>query len=114
MFIKDYNVDYKLRFVDQRGKVVDLRWQKRYEASLAAKSAFELYQSAKLSNSDAYKLIYDIAKPTGFFDIWFDVFSNEALVLGELVRQIAGFAQNCFDEDYQPIPRNPNNLVDPI
>ena len=80
---------FKLDNIDQRGKVVDLRWQKRYEASLAVKSAFELYQSAKLSNSDAYKLIYDISKSIGFFDIWFDVFSNEPLVLGELVRQIA-------------------------
>jgi len=108
--------------VDNRGAIVDIRWMRRYKAMAEVKAAKELLDMAKDSptyHADyAGKLIATWASSTGFFILWFDVFHDEPEVLKWLIHNdlFKGVAQNCFDASngYKPIPRNPNNLQDPI
>ncbi len=55
---------------------------------------------------------------TGFFSIWYKVFEDESEVMQQLTNNtvIPGTATNCFNplNNYNPIPRNSANLVDPI
>ncbi len=49
------------------------------------------------------------AQSAGFWSIWFTIFENIPDVRKSLIENFAGTA-NCFDENFNPIPRNYNDL----
>ncbi len=112
---------FKLDNIDERGKVVDIRSQKRRDAMAAINANLEQYIAGKTAlNFDANVAAQRVAiqaKVIGFFSLWYDAFINEPEVMYQLVGSgiIKGTAQNCFDPaiGYQPINRNPG-YFDPI
>jgi hypothetical protein len=108
--------------VDRRRDVVDIRWKKRRDAMLTVEAAFELYQQGlNTPNFNAVvagRNVALVAKSVGFFGLWFSKFKNEPSVIDQLICQdiIPGTAQNCFDRNnnYDLLPRNPTNTIDPI
>ncbi len=57
-----------------------------------------------------------IADRREFFSVWFTVFMAHKAVKKALIDRFEGTALDCFDgdDDYNPIPRNPKNLDDPL
>jgi hypothetical protein len=54
------------------------------------------------------------ARAAGFWSVWFTIFQNDSAVLTELL-QFQGTHVASFDTaTYNPIPRNPTNIDDPI
>lgn len=108
--------------IDRRAKVVDLRSQKRKEAQIAVGLAKDMFDSIKVlppqAQDDGAKGIATWAKGIGFFSLWYEAFQHEPLVMKWLTDNsiIKGTAANCFDaaNGYQPVPRNPADLHDPI
>ncbi|MCT1526075.1 HNH endonuclease [Sphingobacterium lactis] len=110
-----------LDVIDNRAKVVDIRWRKRKAAMLAADAAYLLYGQIKLSNPDlipkASEYIARNAAEIGFFGIWFSVFKDEPTVIERLLDPdiIPGTAKECFNaEDYTYQFRNPESDEDKI
>jgi uncharacterized protein (TIGR02646 family) len=58
-------------------------------------------------------MIADI-KLNDCWSIWFTVFKEHREVREALVEQFPGTSRECFDADYNPIPRHPENQEDPI
>jgi len=60
--------------------------------------------------------LIDYVKATGCWSIWFTVFKGCDEVLEALIDGFPGTAKECFDPNnhYMPIPRNPDNDIDPI
>jgi hypothetical protein len=94
----------------------DLRSVKRKDAHNTAISTFELYQDSKKFDEQKASLhVATIAKSTGFFAVWFEVFGNEPSVLKCLADPLIfpGIVPHCFDPvTYAPIGRNPEDLSD--
>jgi len=90
----------------------DFRWQRRYESWNKAIDAKTKYEEGKWSEDD----VIGKAKDTGHWSIWFTVFAGVDKILSRLILDFAGTCQSCFDPDnhYQPVPRNPQNIDDPI
>lgn len=114
-------VDFEWQNVDTRGAVVDIRWRKRFDAQIQVKEVSGLFEMAKNSptyNADlAGKHVATMAMGTGFFLLWFQEFANEPMVLKWLIDPglFPGVAQNCFDPaTFLPLPRNPQNMTDPV
>lgn len=113
--IKLFNLDN----VDLRDKVVDIRWQKRYYALIAVKSAKGLLDMAKGSPTfdanEAASWIADLARGIGFFALWHEVFHDEPEVLRALcdASRIPGSVPSCFHRvTFAPIGRNPGHPDD--
>jgi hypothetical protein len=106
--------------LDLRERVVDLRWKKRFDAITAVESAYYLFNIAKNNHPKEIekiaRMISYLAKPAGFFSLWFDQFKDEPSVIKALIENIPGTATTCFDSEnnYHPTPRNPENNTDPI
>lgn len=108
--------------IDERPNIVDIRSLRRKATMLSVQSARIIYDIAV--NSPTFNptvAAEDIARraaDSGFFSLWYEAFANEPLVMEKLVTNIIikGTSQNCFDpaNNYQPVNRNPNNLIDPI
>ncbi|TLU82390.1 MAG: hypothetical protein FDX21_07750 [Chlorobium sp.] len=90
----------------------DSRWKHRRIAWEWAKRYLPEYEADNLTA----KQIVDFATQRGFFSVWYTVFANHPPVKQLLIRSFAGTATNCFDStnSYQPVPRNPESLADPI
>ena len=58
--------------------------------------------------------VVEFARERGFFSVWFTVFAAHKAVKSALVDRFKGTARNCFDADFNPIPRNPTDLIDTI
>ncbi|WP_207424968.1 HNH endonuclease [Pedobacter sp. SYSU D00535] len=109
-----------LHVVDERDKIVDLRWKKRAEAQLLVNSLYDMLQSTKvLAGFDEDKFAKNIAlvaKGCGFFSLWYTAFENEPKVMEKLTDNtiIPGTALSCFDKTngFKPLPRNTG--TDPI
>ena len=108
--------------IDRRQKVVDIRWKKRRDAMIAVEANHKLFLQATHSptydSAAAAQCIAEIAKPTGFFLLWFKAFADQPSVMEKLIDNtiIPGTAQNCFDKanGYCLLLRNPGNLADPF
>ncbi|WP_212005488.1 HNH endonuclease [Chitinophaga sp. HK235] len=111
-----------LNVIDQRADIVDIRYMRRRDAILMVDAAYGLFQDFKHNNpgnlGQAAERVAILAKGVGFFTLWFDKFEQEPVVISALINPaiIPGTAQDCFDttQNYQLIPRNPGNPVDPI
>lgn len=108
--------------IDERDNIVDIRSIRRKDAIAAVNANKEQFDEARLSPTFnlvlAAQRVALQAKVTGFFSLWYDAFVNEPEVMRCLidVNIIVGTAQNCFDaaNNYQPIPRNIGNAIDPF
>ena len=60
------------------------------------------------------KKLIDFIKWSGGWSIWFTVFKAHREVREALVNEFPGTSRECFDADYNPIPRHPENPDDPI
>lgn len=60
------------------------------------------------------KRLIDYIKVSGGWSIWFTVFKEYKEVRKALICEFPGTSLECFDQDYNPIPRHPENLDDPI
>ncbi|HRI70045.1 MAG TPA: HNH endonuclease [Polyangium sp.] len=54
--------------------------------------------------------VVDIARLSGFFSIWMEVFSNDKEMRKQLIAAFPGTAKDCFNADAEPVPR-PNGRV---
>lgn len=59
-------------------------------------------------------MLMEYIKICGGWSIWYTVFFDHREVREALVTQFPGTARDCFDADFKPIPRHPENPVDPI
>ncbi|VTR27886.1 HNH endonuclease [Sphingobacterium thalpophilum] len=112
---------FGLNEIDNRNKVVDIRWKKRKMALQLARSSFALYSEIKVSNRallpHAASHVARTAAEVGFFIVWFEIFKNEPLVFEQfLVNEILpGTARDCFaDGTFELIPKNLENDNDNI
>ncbi len=95
---------------DSRPK--DKRWLVRTEKwNLAMR-----YLRKLEAGSTDVETIVDLVKGHGCWSIWFTVFKEHPEVLKELIEQFPGTAKECFDpaNNYEPVPRNPQNNIDPV
>lgn len=90
----------------------DYRWQRRYETWNKAVSAKTKYEEGKWSVDD----VISTAKITGYWSVWFTVFAGVDAILSRLISDFDGTCKSCFnaDDHYKPVPRNPDNSIDPI
>ena len=85
----------------------DQRWELRYNALVAARLWRKNWP--KISSNieiELTELLVTTAKTTGFFSIWFKVFQDVPAIRHALIQAFPGTAQNCFDQNANPIPRN--------
>ena len=90
--------------------VNDKRWHHRRRAWEEAVRKLAKYEDGHISVEDVSKF----AHQRGFFSVWFSVFAAHKAVKEALVNIFKGTARDCFDADFNPIPRNPNDLIDTI
>ena len=86
----------------------DIRWIHRDSAWTTAKDAlndWETGASAQLKNSIARE-----AAAKGFFSVWMTVFNNYPQMKSALIEKFKGTAQNCFDNNGNPVAR-PGGLL---
>ncbi len=88
----------------------DKRWLYRDEAWQFADKYLAKYESGEV-DADG---VANVADRRGFFSVWFTVFMAHKEVKKALIDRFEGTALDCFDEDYNPKPRNPNNLDDSL
>lgn len=90
----------------------DSRWRHRREAWEWAVKYLPKYKDGRLSAHE----IAEFASQKGFFSVWYSVFNIYDDVKRALIESFTGTAIICFDvtDGYQPVPRNPHNLNDPI
>lgn len=90
----------------------DTRWKYRRIVWEWAVGMLQDFESQKLNAKE----VVDFAYQRGFFSVWFRVFSSHGEVKKKLIDRFKGTAQSCFDPQngYTPIPRNPENEVDPV
>lgn len=111
-----------INLIDGRRSIPNQRFSSRLGAWRDAEASLQDYEII-VSQAPAYSLqqarqIARTAKATGFFSLWFVIFSKYPEVLKLLVHkdQFPGTALNCFDSanGYRPVPRNPSDPVDPL
>lgn len=102
--------------VDNRPDIVDLRWKKRFEVVIRSKETLDYYNKAIENGfyNGLANLVATTAFFSGFFSVWFNVFRDHPEVRKALIEKFKGTATDCFDENFDPISRNPDNVVDPI
>lgn len=88
----------------------DNRWMHRDEAWHCADRYLTKYEAGEV-DADG---VANIADRRGHFSVWFTVFMAHKAVKKALIDRFEGTALDCFDDDCNPIPRNPNNLDDPL
>jgi hypothetical protein len=88
----------------------DNRWMHRDEAWQYADRYLTKYEKGQV-DADS---VANVADRRGCFSVWFTVFMAHKDVKKALIDRFEGTARDCFDGDYNPIPRNPSNTVDPI
>lgn len=88
----------------------DSRWKKRRKDWNLASLYLTKYREGKCD----VRTIIDLVKGYGGWSIWFTIFRDHREVREALVEQFPGTSKECFDADYNPIPRHPGNQDDPI
>ncbi len=92
---------------DDRGKASDLRWNLRHDAWISAATSERNWRDfGHLYPDEFLEDLLQKAKATGFFSIWFNVFQDVPSVRHALIQAFPGTAQNCFDQNANPLPRN--------
>lgn len=86
----------------------DDRWEKRLEIYDIAERQLNKY--AQNSQNFDLETMLVLAKQTGFFSVWFTVFEKHIEVRQALVEAFKGTARDCFDANYNPKPRNTNDI----
>lgn len=96
--------------MDSKSK--DRRWFVRTEKWDLAMRYLYKYENKKVD----IETIIDLVKGHGCWSIWFTIFKEHPEVRKELIEQFPGTAKECFDSanNYEPIPRNPKNTIDPV
>lgn len=84
----------------------DTRWKHRRNAWEKADEYLKKWEKEE-TNIPA---IIILALSTGFFSVWFTVFEKHIEVRQALVEAFKGTARDCFDANYNPIPRNTNDI----
>ena len=88
----------------------DKHWEHRRTAWENAERKLMRYEAGEITAETVAKF----AHQRGFFSVWFSVFSAHKAVKQALVNAFKGTAADCFDADFNPIPRNPQNIDDPL
>jgi uncharacterized protein (TIGR02646 family) len=88
----------------------DTRWSHRSTAWEDAIRKLAKYEAHEINSESVARF----AHQRGYFSVWFTVFKAHRDVKAALVHIFKGTATNCFDADFNPIPRNLGDLVDPI
>jgi hypothetical protein len=88
----------------------DKRWEHRRVAWEYAVQKLEKFENGDISA----EYVAEFAYQRGFFSVWFTVFAAHIEVKKALINSFEGTALDCFDENYNPIPRNPTNIEDPL
>ncbi len=96
--------------LDKEDSDTDGRCGMRREAWQKAVTYLEDYENGEI----AFRHLIDYIKIYGCWSIWFTVFKEHPEVREALVEQFPGTSRECFDENYNPIPRHPENEDDPI
>jgi len=88
----------------------DKRWDRRREVWEIAKRYLDKYNNHQIDEN----IILDLARGYGFWSVWYNVFINVRAVKQLMITQFRGTEPNCFDGNFNPIPRNPANAGDTI
>jgi hypothetical protein len=88
----------------------DRRWRHRRDVWERAVNYLAKYEDGIVDADGVAK----IADHCGYFSVWFTVFAAYKEVKKALINCFEGTALDCFDENYNPIPRNPTNINDPL
>ncbi len=111
-----------LNAVDERPNVSNLRWKRRNSAGELVARTLRNYETilarTPVSVAELAEMVADAASGTGFFSLWFAAFTPHPQVLRRLLDPAVfpGTATTCFDAaaGYQPVPRNPAYVADPL
>lgn len=104
---------YKLVRLDKTprtSKPGDKRWKNRFDNWNLANRYYQKYCDSRVD----VDTIIDLVRGRGGWSIWFTVFIGCKEVKQALVEQFPGTARDCFDANYDPISRHPENATDPI
>ena len=105
--IKLYGLD---KMVDSGGGI-DTRYEHRLKA---LSQAIERYDEYNRNPPEVQvRAIVGQAIDSGFFSVWFQIFNGNFEVKRELIDRFK-IPQDCIDNNFSPIPRNPNNAFDPV
>lgn len=94
----------------KESKPKDKRWLIRTQKWDLAMRYLSKY---KKSETDVQTII-DLVKGHGCWSIWFTVFIEHEEVRKALVEEFPGTSRECFDENYMPKYRHPENEEDPV
>ena len=70
----------------------------------------EQYRNNEIKVQD----VIDLARGYGFWSVWYNVFIDFKNVKQALVENFRGTDKSCFDQEYNPIGRNPTHPFDKI
>jgi hypothetical protein len=108
----------KLTALTSNPRATDLRWKYRFEAWNSANLIWRTNwdQWGYNKANDFITLLLDAAISKGFFSIWFEAFYNVTDVKLALIDAFWGTDPDSFQNipPFDPQPRNPTNLLDPI
>ncbi len=96
--------------LDKEDSDTDGRCGMRREAWQKAVTFLKDYENGEI----ALRHLIEYIKVYGCWSIWFTVFKEHREVREALVEQFPGTSRECFDENYNPIPKHPKNEDDPI
>jgi hypothetical protein len=90
----------------------DQRWDRRFQAYLAADIWRRLWEDSDRVKTDNFiEALLTVVKPTGFWSIWYDTFSDVQEIRKALVQQFPGTNLRCFDPvTFEPVPLNAGGI----
>jgi hypothetical protein len=92
-------------------QITDMRWKFRFESCWEAIFCRKDWDDwGKNVPSNFLPLLITIVVKSGFWWVWFMIFYDVEVVRQALVTQFVGTARDCFDAQYNPIPRNTNDI----
>jgi HNH endonuclease len=102
---------YGLNKIKDSSNGIDIRFEQRLKVISQAIERLQEYQSNPPITTE--NNIIDAAENSGFWSVWYTIFNNEINVKQLLINELNA-ATNCFDPNFNPIPRNPNDPHDTI
>ena len=96
--------------LDKEDSDTDGRCGMRRDAWRQAVTYLDDYENGEM----LLRHLIDFIKVYGCWSIWFTVFKEHREVREALVEQFPGTSRECFDGDFNPIHRHPENQEDPI
>ncbi|MBL0016658.1 MAG: HNH endonuclease [Bacteroidetes bacterium] len=97
-----------IRKIDPR--CTDMRWYFRHKAFLAAKTYRQYWDKEPENAATFLELMKISVLGSGFFSVWMQIFADIPEVCQALIQAFPGTAQNCFDPNGNPIPRNGSEI----